>query len=92
MREISHVARLDRSLASMIGERPSPSHPIEPARAAQARPDTVARDWLRLRTMVDALLRRAATSKDAVAAIAATRNRAGAATRTTSQPQEAHHG
>ena len=40
MREISHVARLDRSLASMIGQRPSPSHPIEPARAAQARPDT----------------------------------------------------
>jgi hypothetical protein len=84
MREISHVARLDRSLASLIGQRPSPFHPIEPARAAQARPDTVAMDWLRLRTMVDALLRRAATSKDAAAAIAATR--------ATSQPQEAHHG
>jgi hypothetical protein len=92
MREINHVARLERSLASMIGQPPSPSHPIEPARDAHARPDTVAMDWLRLRTMVDALLRRATTSKDSAAAIAATRNPAGAATRTTSQPQEAHHG
>lgn len=92
MREIRHVARLDRSLASRIGQRPSPSHPIEPARAAQARPHTVAMDWLRLRTTVDALLRRAATSKNAAAAIDATRNPAGATTRTTSQPQEAHHG
>jgi hypothetical protein len=93
MREINHVAQLDRSLASMIGQPPSPSHPIEPARAAQARPDTEARDWLRLQTMVHALLRRAATSKDAAAsaAIAATKDRAGAATRTTSPPQEAHH-
>ena len=28
MREISHVARLHGSLASMIGQRPSPWHPI----------------------------------------------------------------
>lgn len=91
MSEISHVARLHGSLASMIGQRPSPWHPIEPSRDAHAWPDTGARDWLRLQTMVDALLRRAATSKDAAAsaAIAATKERA--ATRTTSQPQEAHH-
>jgi hypothetical protein len=92
MSEISHVARLHGSLASMIGQRPSPSNPIEPSRDAHAWPDTVAVDWLRLRTMVDALLRRAGASKDAADAIPATRDRADAATSTTSQQQEAIHG
>ena len=84
MREISHVAQLQGALASLIGQRPSPSNSIEPSRDAREWPDTVAMDWLRLRAMVDALLRRATASKDAGGAIAATR--------TTSQPQEAHHG
>ena len=83
MREISHVSRRDRSPAALIGQRPSPSQSIARARAADTRPGTVATDWLRLRTIVDALLRRAAMSKDAATAIAATR---------TFHPQEAHHG
>jgi hypothetical protein len=90
MSEICHVARLHGSLASMIGRRPSPLHPIEPSRDAHAWPDRVARDWLRLRTMVDALLCRAAASKGAADAIAATRDPAGAAS-TTPQKQEATH-
>jgi hypothetical protein len=83
MREISPVARRDRSPAALIGQRPYPSQSIARARAAQTLLDTVTTDWLRLRTIVDALLRRTATSKDAAPAIAATR---------TSHSQEAHHG
>jgi hypothetical protein len=83
MREISHIARGDRAPAARIAQRPSPSQSTARARAVQTQPDTVAIDWLRLRTIVDALLRRAATSQDAATAIAATR---------TSHPQEAHHG
>jgi hypothetical protein len=49
-------------------------------------------DWLRLRTMVDALLRHAVASKDAATAIDATRNRAGAVANTTLQTEEATHG
>jgi hypothetical protein len=93
MSEIRHVARLQRPLAPMIAHRPSTSSsPIEPPREARAWPDTVLMDWLRLRTMVDALLRRTAASKDAATAIAATRDRTGAATSTTPQTQEAIHG
>ena len=92
MSEIRHVAQLLRPLAPMIAHRPSTSSPIKPPREARAWHDTVAMDWLRLRTMVDALLRRTAASKDAAAAIAATRDRAGAATSTTPQTQEAIHG
>lgn len=92
MSEIRYVARLQRSLVPMIGHRPSTSNPIEPSRDAHAWPDTVAMDWLRLRTMVDALLRRAAASRDAADAIAATWDRAGAATSTTPQKQESIHG
>jgi hypothetical protein len=84
MSEISHVARLHGSLAALIGQRLSPSHPIEPARDAPACSDMVATDWLRLRTMVDGLLHRAAAAKDVAGAVAATS--------TTSQPQEAIHG
>ena len=84
MSEISHVARFHGSRASRIGQRPSPSHPIEPARDAYASPDTMATDWLRLRAIVDGLLHRAAAARDAADA--------GAATNTTSQPQEVTHG
>jgi hypothetical protein len=59
---------------------------------SDARSDTVPTDWLRLRTIVDALLRRAAAAKDAAAAIAATRDRTGTATSTTPQTQEAIRG
>ena len=58
---------------------------------SDARQDTVAMDWLRLGTIVDALLRRAAASKDA-AAIAAAKDRASAATNRTPQTQQAIHG
>lgn len=92
MSEIRHVVRLHGPLAPMIAHRPSTSSPIEPPREARAWQDTVAMDWRRLRTMVDALLRRAAASKGAADAIAATRDRAGAATSTTPQKQEATHG
>ena len=84
MSEISHVARLQGSLASMIGQRPSPSHPIEPGRDAQAWPDTMATDWLRLRAVVDGLLHRAAAAMYAGDAVGATS--------TTSQPHEVTHG
>ena len=84
MSEISHVARLHGSLASMIDRRPSPWPPIEPAREAHAWPDTMATDWLRLRAIVDGLLHRAAAARDAADAVAATS--------TTSQPQEVTHG
>jgi hypothetical protein len=84
MSEISHVARLHGSLASMIGRRPSPLHPIEPSRDAHAWPDTMATDWLRLRAIVDGLLHRAAAARDAADA--------GAATSTTPQNEEATHG
>jgi hypothetical protein len=82
MNEINPVARRHGSLASLIGQRPSLSNPIEPPRDAHASPDKVAMGWLRLRTMVDGLLRRAA-AKDAAGAIAATS--------TTSPSQEANH-
>jgi hypothetical protein len=84
MSEISHVARLHGSLASMIGQRPSPLHPIEPSRDAHAWPDTMATDWLRLCAIVDGLLHRAAAARDAADAVAATS--------TMSQPQEVTHG
>jgi hypothetical protein len=84
MSEISHVARRHGSLASRIGRRPSPWHPIEPSRDAHAWPDTMATDWLRLRAIVDGLLHRAAAARDAADA--------GATTSTTLQNQEATHG
>jgi hypothetical protein len=82
MSEIRHVARLQRPLAPMIVHHLSTSRPIEPPRDARAWQGTM--DWLRLRTMVDALLRRAAGSKGAATATAATS--------TTPQTQEAIHG
>jgi hypothetical protein len=91
MSEIRHGARFHGSLALMIGRRPSPWHPIEPSRDAHAWPDTMATDWW-LRAIVDGLLHRAAASKNAATAIDATWNRAGAATNTTPQTQEATHG
>ena len=84
MSEISHGARLHGLLAWKIGQRPSPSHPIEPFRDADAWPDTMATDWRRLRTIVDGLLHRAAAAKNAADVVAATS--------TTSQPQEVTHG
>lgn len=91
MSEINHVARPHGPRTPMIARRLSTSYPIEPPRA-RAHQDTVAMDWLRLHTIVDALLCRVAASKDAATVIDATRNHAGAATKTTSQTQEATHG
>jgi hypothetical protein len=92
MSEINHVARPHGPRTPMIARRLSTSCPIESPRDARAHQDTVAMDWLRLRTIVDALLCRTAASKDAATAIDATRNRAGAAMNTTPQTQEATHG
>jgi hypothetical protein len=49
-------------------------------------------DWLRLRTIVDALRCRATGSRDAATVIGATRNPAGAATNTRPETPEATHG
>jgi hypothetical protein len=84
MSEISHGARRHGLLAWRSGQRSSPPHPIEPSRDADAWPDRMATDWLRLRTIVDGLLRRAAAAKNAADVVAATS--------TTSQPQEVTHG
>lgn len=84
MSEIRHVARLHGSPAPMLAHRRSTSRPIEPPGDARGWQGTGARDWLRLRTMVDALLRRAAAARDAADAVAATS--------TTSQAQEVTHG
>jgi hypothetical protein len=91
MSEINHVTRPHGPRTPMIARRLSTSCPIEPPRA-RAHPDTVAMDWRRLRTIVDALLCRAAVSKDAATVIDATRNHACAATNTTPQTQAATHG
>ncbi len=84
MSKIRRVAPLQRPLAPMIVHPPSTSGLIEPPRDACAWQDTLATDWLRLRTMVDALLRRAAGSKSAATATADTS--------TAPQTQEAIHG
>ena len=84
MRELSHLARPHGSHAAMIGQRSSPSHPIERSRVVHVWPETVPTDWLRLRTIVDGLLQRAAATKDAADAVGVTS--------TTSQPREVTHG
>ena len=66
MRELSHLARPDGSHASMIGQLSSSSHPIVLSRDVHVWPETVPTDWLRLRTIVDGLLQRAAAATDAV--------------------------
>lgn len=92
MTEIGHTASPRGPHAAAIDRGTSTSHRIDPPREGRLCQDTVAMDWLRLRTIVDALLCRAAASKDVATAIDATRNRAGAATNTTPQTQEATHG
>jgi hypothetical protein len=81
MSKTRRVAPLQRLHAPIIAHHLSTSRLIEPPRDARASQDTFAMDWRRLRTMVDALLRRAATTK-----------RGGTATSTTPQTQEAIHG
>ena len=81
MPELSHLARPQGSHASMIGELASPSHPIERSRDGHVWPETVPTHWLRLRTIVDGLLQRAAAATDAVGV-----------TSPTSQPREVTHG
>jgi hypothetical protein len=91
MSEINRVARPHGPRTPLIARRLSISCPIESPRA-RAHHDTAGMDWLRLRTIVDALLCRAAASKDAATVIDATRNHACAAPNTTPQTQEATHG
>jgi len=70
-----HAATIDRGLATCVEPR--------------VRQDTVAMDWPRLRTIVDALLRRAAASKDDTPAIAA---KTTVSTSTSPAEQERIHG
>jgi hypothetical protein len=91
MSEINHVARPPGPRTPMIARHPSTSRPIEPVHA-RAHQDTLAMDWLRLRTIVDALRCRATGSRDAATVIGATRNPAGAATNTRPETPEATHG
>lgn len=72
MTDISHRAPLHASGAALITRRPSTSRQIERPRHTLARHDPVAMDWRPLRTIVDALLRRAAAAEDDATAIAAT--------------------
>ena len=85
MTEISPIAphRPPASRAALVARRPSTSRQIERPRNALAHQEPVA-DWRRLRTIVDALLHRAAASQDAAAAIGATN--------TTPEEQEPNHG
>ena len=71
MTEISHAAPHGPHAAT-IDRGPVTSCQIAPPRATRLRQDTVAMDWHRLRTIVDGLLRRGATSKDEATAIVAT--------------------
>jgi hypothetical protein len=73
-----HVATIDRS--------PSTSRRIDSPRVKRLCQDTAVMDWLRLRTIVDALLRAAAMKEDA-----ATTDRATAAG-PMSEEQEPIHG
>ena len=75
-----HAAAIDRGPAS--------SRQTDPPREAQCQ-DTVALDWARLRTIVEALLRRAAASKDDATAIAP---KTAVSTPTSSAEQEPIHG
>ena len=70
MTEISHTAPHGPHAAT-IDRGPATSRQTAPPREARLHQDTVAMDWSRLRTIVDALLRRAAASKDDATAIAA---------------------
>ena len=72
MTEISHLARPHASRAAMIARGPSRSRQGTSPRDARARQDTVAMDWHHLRTIVAALLRRAAGSTDDATGIATT--------------------
>jgi hypothetical protein len=76
-----HTTTIDRG--------PARSRQTDPPREARVRQDTVAMDWPRLRTIVDALLRRAAASKDDATAIAA---KTAISTPTSPAEQEPIHG
>ncbi len=84
MRELSHLARPDGSHASMIGQLSSSSHPIVLSRDVHVWSEMVPTDWLRLRTIVDGLLQRAATATDAADAVGVTSP--------TFQPRKVTHG
>lgn len=92
MTEIRLIAPPHASRAALIARRPSTSRQVVRPRTAPARQDTVAMDWRRLRTIVDALLRRAAGSTDEATVIAASTDRAVVATDTTPQEQERIYG
>lgn len=76
-----HAATIDRG--------PGTPCQTDPPREARVRQDTVAMDWPRLRTIVDALLRRAGASQDDATTIAA---ETAVSTPPSSAEQEATHG
>jgi hypothetical protein len=69
MTEICHDASSHASRTARISHRTSTPPPV--TRDTHARLDTVAREWLRLRTIVDALLRRATAVRDGGTTMAA---------------------
>ena len=71
MTEIHHIASSHAPRAAKIARRLPTSCPVTPPPAACAHHDSVLTDWCRLRTIVDALLRRGAASRDDATAIVA---------------------
>jgi hypothetical protein len=69
MTEIPHRASPHASRPARIPHRPLTPSPV--TRDTHARRDTVATEWLRLRTIVDALLHRATVLKDGGTTMAA---------------------
>lgn len=69
MTDIFHEASSHASRTARICHRISTSTPV--TRDTHARLDTVAREWLRLRTIVDALLHRAPALWDGETTLAA---------------------
>ena len=88
MTEIGHPAPHGPHAAT-IDRGPATSRQTDPPRETRLRQDTVAMDWPRLRTIVDALIRRAAASRDEATAIAAT---TAVSTPTLPAEQEPTHG
>ncbi len=69
MTEVPHIAPSHAPRAVRILRQPSASHQTTFPRQARARLDTMAIDWCRLRTIVDALLHRVAALKADATAI-----------------------
>ena len=92
MTEISHLAPPHPPCAAMIARGSSTCRQVKPPRDVRACHETVAMDWRRLRTIVDALLRRAAGSTDRATTAIAITNRAVVVTDRVPEEQERING